>query len=396
MDMRDQVQHLQGQLDQVRGESSDREVEAAELRERLAAAQAQVESIRGRTAQAADDVATLKVKVTERDREVERLRREMDTREYDLKALREENERLAEYCQVDSGKQNQLERKVRNLEAVIDDNRSLIAELRRSLEEKDREVREVRLGAGIADLEQEKQRLLDDYHKKSRELDAARSTIASHAADLAGGAAEREALEARVRQLEEAARTRRSEREDISDHPEYKARVREIQARDESLAQVRVELDRALKQQAECPPEERTRLAAELAAAQEKAKVLAARVEELQGRLAAKADEPAPIALPAAATPDVRAFLDGTADAIESLLDGLTVLSSGLRDTIGFLTALAKSDLPLPAEAAERLDGATLLETAESLRDTLRLITSEADAIRSRWAEGEPLWKRDG
>ena len=388
MDMRDQVQHVQGLLETARSEASDREIEATELREKAAAVQAQLDAIRGRTGQAAEEVSNLKVRLTERDREIERLKRELDVREYDLKALREENDRLQEYCQADTGRQNQLERKSRNLEAVIEDNRNLVAELRRSLEEKDREVREVRLGTGIADLEQEKQRLLDDYHKKSRELDGLRATVAQLQADAKGAAAERDELQARVRQLEESARTRRSEREDVSDHPEYRARVREIESRDETLRALQRELDGLRHEQHQCPPEERARLAADLAVTQEKARLLQARVDELSATLARRSAE----AAASAGAPDaLREFLTSLGEAVESLADGMVVLGSGLREMQGFLGSLAASGATLPETVVASLGGATLAETVDSLRDMERLLAGEMESLRRRKIEGDRL-----
>ncbi len=124
LDMREQVAHAQGLLQQARDEAAEREAEAVDLREKVASLQAQVEAARSRSGQTSEEVQNLKVKMTEKDREIERLKRELDVREYDLKAIQEENERLQEYCASDSGRQGELERKIRNLEAVIEENRT--------------------------------------------------------------------------------------------------------------------------------------------------------------------------------------------------------------------------------------------------------------------------------
>jgi len=228
MDMRDQVQHSQSLLEDARVEASNAEQEAAELRERVASLSDQAEAASSRGGQAAEDISNLKVEITEKDREIERQKRELDIRDYDLKALKEENERLQEYCETDTGRQDDIERKMKNLEAVIEENRNYIEELRRKIEEKDRELREVRLGVGIDDLEEEKQRLLDDFHKKSRQVDSLRSDMAALSADLEGAGAERDDLKSKVKKLEKASRTRKADREDISDHPDYKAMARKV------------------------------------------------------------------------------------------------------------------------------------------------------------------------
>lgn len=289
MDMREQVQHTQSLLEEARTGLSDSESEVADLQEQLASLNAQAEAALNRGGQAVEEVSDLKVKVTEKDREIERLQRELDIRDYDLKALREENERLQEYCETDSGRQEALERKVRNLEAVIEENRNYIAELRRTNEEKDRQVREVRLGVGIADLEQEKQRLLDDFHKKSREVDDLQADLAARGAELESVSSLKSELQARVKELEKAGRTRRADTEDISDHPEYLAKVREVDRLIETEATLTAELDTLRDQRERFSEEERARLEADLSASQEKSQVLADRIVKIRDEAAREA-----------------------------------------------------------------------------------------------------------
>ena len=387
LDMRDQVSHLQSQLEQARSEGSDHEAEAAELREKVAALGAQVEAVRGRTGQHAEEIGTLKVKLTERDREIERLRRELDGREYDLKAAREENERLEEYCQSDSGRQQELERKVRNLEAVIEENRNLIAEHRRGLEEKDRELRQVRLGVGIADLEQEKQRLLDDYHKKSRELDEIRTTVATLHAETASLKGERDDLQARLRSQEEAAKVRRSEREDISDHPEYRAKAREAETLAESVRVLAADLEAARREMADLPEQE-ARLSVEAATATEKARTLSAKVEELQAELARR---PTAVAAPVAAPIDLAGPLSQVAVAVDALSDCLVVLGAALKDASAVLDALDPDSLPPEAQAA--MGTGHPRELSDALRDVRRMLTEDLEALRAAWDAARPLWQ---
>ncbi len=380
LDMREQVAHLQGLLEQARQEASDREAEAADLREKVASLQAQVEVARSRSGQTSEEVQNLKVKMTEKDREIERLKRELDVREYDLKALQEENERLQEYCASDSGRQGELERKVRNLEAVIEENRNFIEGLRRAIEEKDRELRAVRLGVGLADLEHEKQRLLDDFHKKSREVEDLRVQLSALSAETSAARAEAQEYLARIRQLEEAARTRKSEREDISDHPEYRAKVREVERLTEQLATVMRELEVLQREREAFSPEERARLLAELQASQERVAVLQGRLEETQTRLDAL--QAAPRASEAARPLARRAELDARlAEQVESVLDDVRVLQAESRDLLGFLERLDRAGGPLPEEASRVLKGVTLREAVESLRDLMRVLARDAEAL---------------
>ncbi len=382
LDMRDQVAHAQGLLQQARDEAAEREAEAADLREKVASLQAQVEAARSRTGQTSEEVQNLKVKMTEKDRELERLKRELDIREYDLKAIQEENERLQEYCASDSGRQGELERKVRNLEAVIEENRNLIAELKRSVEDKDRELRAARLGVGLADLEHEKERLLDDFHKKSREVDDLRTQLSGLNAEVSGARADAEALQARIRALEDAARTRKSEREDISDHPEYRARVREVERLTEQVEALTRKVEALERERDAFSPEERARVMAELQASQERVQVLQGRLEETQTRL--QAVHPAPggpkAPGPAPGGPDLDSEVAGR---LESVVDDARVLQAESRDILGFLEGLERSGAPVPEEALSALRGVTLPEALESLRDLMRVLATDAVALQA-------------
>jgi DNA repair exonuclease SbcCD ATPase subunit len=327
--------------------------------------------------------------MTEKDREVERLLRELDIREYDLKALKEENERLEEYCATDTGRQQELERKVRNLEAVIEDNRNLIAELRRNLEDKDRELRQVRAGAGIADLEQERQRLLDDFHKKSRENDALRTNAATLNAELSGVVAERDDLVQKMRAIEEGGRTRRAEREDVTDHPDYRARVREIESRDGEIATLAREIE-ALREQNASRTEEAARLVSEASASREKARALELRVAEIEAAPVVDVVT-APVQVPKPGEDQLKA-LESVGAGLDALLDGLAVFQSELRQTADVLAALASSTDGIPGQVMEALHGATPDESAKAVRDLLRVVGEDSARVRAAWSEAERLW----
>lgn len=393
MDMREQVAHAQGLLQQARDEASEREAEAADLRDRVASLQAQIDAARSRSGQTSEEVQNLKVKMTEKDREIERLKRELDIREYDLKALQEENERLQEYCASDTGQQRELERKIRNLEAVIEENRNLIEELRRSVADKDRELMAARHGTGLAEVQHEKQRLLDDFHKKSREVDELRAQVAALTAESGAARADAEGHLARIRLLEEAARIRKSEREDISDHPEYRARVREVERLTEQVVTLTRDVEALQRERDAFSPEERARLHAELQASQERIQALQGRLDETDKQLRAVRSEPraleAPV--PAPPAPDLDS---GVADRLESLMDDVRVFQAEFRDILAFIERLDRSGAPVPDEVSAALHGVSLREALGSLRDLMRVLDRDAGAL---WAFlGERDGTRDG
>ena len=380
-DLREQNIHLQGLLDGARADLSSREAEAADLREKVAALNAQLDAVRGRTAQNSEEMSSLKVRLTEKDREIERLRRELDGREYDLRVLREESQRLEEYVKGDAGRQKDLERKLRNLEAVIDENRNLMASMRRDLERKEREIREVRLGVGIANLEQEKQRLLDDYHRKSREVDELRASHAETAAELAAIRAERDDLEARLRELEEAARVRRLEKEDISDHPDYRAAMRELEALREKVSGLGQAVETMRRDLAQ-GTETQAQVAAEGAAAAEKVRTLTLRVEELQRELdQRKATEAAQGGTQAGRLGGVSA-LRGLVAQVESLEEDLLVLQGTIREVLPVIEALGGDPGEWPDRLRRALGGQDAGELHASLRNLQRMVARDVQVLR--------------
>lgn len=177
--LREEARHLQERLDAVRAEADESAREASDLRGQVRDLGERLEAIQSRKDVAADEIAGLKVRLTERDREIDRLRRDLDAQAFDLKTLREENARLEDYCRNDTGRQQGLERKVRNLEGVIEENRNLIEELRRTIEERDARLRQARSGPPPSDVQDERRHLLDDFHRKSRQLEEALGQVAT-------------------------------------------------------------------------------------------------------------------------------------------------------------------------------------------------------------------------
>lgn len=248
LDLRGQLVEMQRKLDALSLETRGADEERMEQEARIQKLEAQAAQASEALESAREEVASLKVKLTEKERELERVRRELDAKEYDLKALREENARLQEYCEVDTGRQKELERRAKHLEAIIEEHKDVIAGLKRSLEEKDRELRSLRMGKGVLDLEEEKKKLLDDFHKKSREADELRENLKEKERRILELENEVEALREKNKRLEEATRVHKSEREDISDHPLYRAKEREVLRLVQEVEELRQEMQRITEQ----------------------------------------------------------------------------------------------------------------------------------------------------
>lgn len=423
--LREQIRHLESQIESIRAETSEKDAIVAELRDKISELNVRLEQARGKGGEAVEIIAGLKVKLAEKEREIERLKRDLDIREYDYKSLKEEVEQLREITQSDAGRHGELDRKVRNLEAIIDDNRNLISELRRIIEDKDRDIQALRHGVGMDDLEREHQRLLDDFHKKSREVDSLREQTASLKADFASVSQEKEKLLEKVRQLEESLRAKKSEIEDISDHPDYKAKLREIEKLKEELQRQEEELDKESNEiqkllakvqsleeiklsyeqeisslrkeiaeskarEGRFPKDEQIKMLEEVVSRQLRNDSVSMRLDIIYDEMARKA-EARTKGMNEVASEELKNFLMGISEAIESLLDSLLVLDSGTRDITRFLFVLGNK--PLDQEARQALRGASPNEAAQTLRDIQRVLALDTERLRTAWRDGEKFWK---
>ena len=95
-----------------------------------------------------------------------------------------------------------MERRLEQLREVIRDKENLVTELRQELEEKDREVISVRMGEGVQGLEDEKQALMEDFYRKSRDLDAARDRATDLERERSELQGELDAVRGQLEQLE--------------------------------------------------------------------------------------------------------------------------------------------------------------------------------------------------
>jgi len=186
---------------------------------------------------------------------------------------------------------------------------------------------------------------------------------------------------------EEAAKVRRSEREDISDHPEYRAKAREAETLAESVRVLTADLEAARREMADLPEQE-ARLSAEAATATEKARTLSAKVEELQAELARR---PTAVTAPVAAPVDLAGPLSQVAVAVDALSDCLVVLGAALKDASAVLDALDPAGLPPEAQAA--MGTGHPRELSDALRDVRRMLTEDLEALRAAWDAARPLWQ---
>ena len=227
--IKDQLALSRERLDETREELAEREDQLFQYEARVSELDTELETARTRVSASTEHVTTFKVKLTQKERQIEDLQRQYDLMEYEFRAAREELRALQEDSNNDEFKTQRLEKRINQLREVIVDKENVIAELRLDLENKDIEIRQVKLGMGLTDLEDEKRKLLEDYYEKNREVDLLRDKL-----DAAG----REHVDTKERLAEVSAELeRKAQPVDVEAHPDFKAKSREVVRLQEQLAE---------------------------------------------------------------------------------------------------------------------------------------------------------------
>ena len=195
----------------------------------------------------------IKLQVVQRDRRIDDLERELDMMEYDLRAGRDELEALQESFNLDNRDQRKQNREMELLREVIADKENVIGDLKKQIEEAERQVYDLKVGTGIKDLEDARQDVMDRFFEKSREVDEVMEAL-SQARREAG--AQQEMIEELERRLED--------KKDISNHPTHKRKLRELDRAKKELKALQADMKELQDQFEEFGPETRAKVDAEL------------------------------------------------------------------------------------------------------------------------------------
>ena len=236
--LKEQNRVMSSSLEETREDQRQREDDAFEAERKVTDLERELESARTKAADATEQLAGLKVRLTQKDRQIEELQRQLDLLEYELRSHRDEIEMLQADYNRGGGETDRLERKVNLLQEVIQEKEAVIEQLRIDLRDKDIEIRQARMGVGISDLEHEKRTLLEDYHNAMRRSDEMSDRIEK----------QRRETDTLRRELEDAQRVseeRKAGPTDITDHPDFKAKVRELERIEEQLSQAQRDIAKA-------------------------------------------------------------------------------------------------------------------------------------------------------
>lgn len=173
-----------------------------------------------RALDATERLAALKVRLTQKDRQLEELQRQLDQLEFDYRAAQDELESLQVSVHKDSGDTSRHEREKNLLRDVIAEKEAIIYDLKADVRDKEVEIRQVRMGVGFSDLEHEKRRLLEDFHAATRRVDELAAELAAERRAHAASRAAAADVQPPARKPTEA---------ELREHPEWKARQRELE-----------------------------------------------------------------------------------------------------------------------------------------------------------------------
>ncbi len=373
--LKEQNRVMGSSLEETREEQRQREDDAFEAERKVTDLERELESARTKAADATEQLSGLKVRLTQKDRQIEELQRQLDLLEYELRSHRDEIEMLQADYNRGGGETDRLERKVNLLQEVIQEKEAVIEQLRIDLRDKDIEIRQARMGVGISDLEHEKRTLLEDYHNAMRRSDEMTDRIEK----------QRRETEALRRELEDAQRVseeRKAGPTDITDHPDFKAKVREQERVQEQLSQAQRDIAKAeLKlENLAVDSASSQKLEAELSLLQKKHETQQTRLESAEERVAElQAIEDKPPAGPS--------LPDGVIEDVEALVDAAAASKSNARLVRKYAQTLEKkldkeSDL---GEAADLLyDIAVVL--VSDITEQVRMAQELQDKLSSEEA----------
>ncbi len=352
--LKEHNQVLSQELERTRGELRNREDESFEANRAVEELKSQIGQAREKAADATEQLSGLKVRITQKDRQIEELQRQLDLLEYELRAARDENDSLQSSFNREGGDMSRLERKINLLQEVIQEKEALIEQLRIDLRDKDTEIRQVRMGVGISDLEHEKRRLLEDYHQATRRVDELNDRLLQQTRQT-------ETLKGELDAARDAVERKPVALADVTEHPDFKAKLREVERAREEVSQLQRDLAKAdlrLETTAADLAQQKS-AASESHVAQKRVEALELKLQETEARLNDALTTPKTSALP----PDL-------ADGIESLLDAAVA---------------ARSNAAVVRRYAEDLQAQR--SKWPELADTLELVNDIASVLANDLAE---------
>jgi chromosome segregation ATPase len=160
------------------------------------------------------------------------------------------------------------------LREVISEKENVVAELKIELEDQSREIYDLKMGTGVKDLEEAKRDVLEQFFEKNREVDELGAKVKKLERRIEEADQEREDLEARL-----------EERKDITQHPDFLRKLRELERLQADLVEAAEASERLGKKLEEFGPETKSKLEAQINFLERKNDALQEKLEDAQSSL---------------------------------------------------------------------------------------------------------------
>lgn len=268
--VRAQLDHAQALLDREKADNREQQATIEAFEREVADLEGQLQQVEASREEDTEQLAELKSKTVQKDRRIDELQRELDLMEFDLRHARDELESIQDSMNHENTETRKLERELALLREVIQEKESIVKELQIEIEEQEREIYDLKMGTGVKDLEKARTEMLEKYFEKNRESEDLRRKLSEMEKKYAG-------MEQDLADYEE----RIAEAKDVSQHPDFQRKVREIERLQGDLDEARETIEKIEKKLEVFGPDAKAKLDAELNFLRRKNQALEEKVEDL-------------------------------------------------------------------------------------------------------------------
>ncbi|MCC6622714.1 MAG: FHA domain-containing protein [Deltaproteobacteria bacterium] len=398
---REQTDHMQDLLERARDDNREHEETIEAFEKEVAELESQLKQFEATKGETQDVLADLKSKAVQKDRRIDELQRELDMMEFDLRNAREELESVQNSMNFENTETRKLERELTLLREVIHEKENHAKSLQIEIEERDKEIYDLKLGTGVKDLQQAKTEMMEKYFAKDKEAAELREKVAKLELELGR-------IKGELADAQDSAK----EVKDLSNHPDFKRKDRELQRAIADADAAREELERLQDKLAAFGPEHKAKLESERDTLRKKVTQLEEKVDELEagqvsqgasdaeltsakrkiGQLEEKIEELEDELAAAKKDAKAAASAGGEGDAalkkqLTSLEDKVDQLTSDLRkakqETEKWKTEAEKAkSAPAPAKPVS-FDKDAALDNLDAIQDLYRSWMSNLDVLKT-------------
>ncbi len=400
---RGQTDHVQQLLERARDDIKEHEESIEKFEKEVAELESQLKQFEATREETADTLTELKSKAVQKDRRIDELQRELDMMEFDLRNAREELESVQNSMNFENTETRKLERELALLREVIHEKENHIKSLQLEIEDREKEIYDLKLGTGVKDLQQAKTEMMEKYFAKDKESNELREKLAKLEQQLKG-------VQGELNDAKNAA----AEAKDLGNHPDMKRKDREIARLQADADAARDELERMGEKLQQFSPESKAKLESEVASLKRKAQQLEDKLEEAETAASTRGQSDAELAgakrkiqtleeriedlehdLEEAKKATKAAASAGEGDAalrrqVASLEDKVDELSLELRKAKteverwkGEADKASKAAAPAPAAKAVSFDKDGALDSIDAIMDLYRSWTSNLDVLKT-------------